>query len=106
MKSYRQSVLVVAAGVFAFAVSHAQDQVTHIATSDGSQVALTSGQPKPDHYGPPPAFAQLDVNRDGFISREEAEVYIPLLNDFDHLAHHANRISKRQFDTWMQTQGR
>lgn len=107
MKPNRQSVLIMAAGVFASASAvHAQDQVTHVTAADGSQATLTSGQPKPDQHVSPPSFAQLDTNRDGFISREEAEAYTPLLNDFDHLASHANRVSKAQFDSWVQTKGR
>jgi hypothetical protein len=107
MKPNRHPILIAAAGLLAFAAgAQAQDKVTRFTTGDGTQVILQSGQPKPDHYGPPPAFAQLDTNHDGFVSREEAEAYIPLLNDFDYLAHHSNRISKRQFENWVQTQGR
>ncbi len=107
MKSNSQSVAVTVACLFAFSAGAlAQDQVTHFSASNNSQVTLTSGQPGPDHYGPPPPFAQLDTNHDGSISREEAKAYIPLFNDFDHLAHHANQISKRQFDNWVSIQTR
>jgi hypothetical protein len=87
------------------ATAHAQERVLQSTASDGSRVTVTSGQPSPNHYGPPPDFAQLDANHDGFVSREEAEAYIPLFNDFDYLAHHANKISKRQFENWVRTQG-
>jgi hypothetical protein len=80
------------------AYAHAQDQ------GEGNQVTVTA-QSKPNHYGPPPAFAQLDANSDGVISREEAQAYAPLFNDFDYLARHADRISKWQFDNWVRTQG-
>lgn len=86
--------------------SQAQDQATHFTAADGTQVTLHSGQPAPEHYGPAPAFAQLDVNHDGYISREEAEAYPPLLNDFDNVVHHAERISQRQFEHWNQTRSR
>lgn len=96
-------VLIAVAGLFA-ASAQAQDQVTHFTSTDGTQVTLTSGQPPQDHYGPPPDFATLDVDHNGAISREEAQAYLPLLNDFDYLAHHANRISKSQYQRWVKNQ--
>jgi len=78
----------------------AQDNVTHFTASDGTKVTLISGQPAPDHYGPAPNFGQLDTNHDGYISRDEAEAYLPLFNDFDFPAQHANRISKQQYEFW------
>ncbi|MGH8040563.1 MAG: hypothetical protein ACREPN_00785 [Rudaea sp.] len=96
-------VLIAAAGLFA-AGAQAQDQVTHFTAADGTHVTLTSGQPPQSHYGPPPAFATLDVDHNGAISREEAQAYPPLLNDFDYLAHHANHIAKSQYQRWVQNQ--
>lgn len=105
MKYLRPLTLVAAASLFAVAASaQAQDQTEHFTAQDGTQVTLTSGQPAPDNYGPAPAFAQLDANHNGSISREEAQAYIPLLNDFDYLAHHADHVSKGQYKSWVKTQ--
>lgn len=82
----------------------AQDKVTHFTASDGTKVLLTTGQPAPDHYGPALDFGQLDANHDGYISRDEAEAYLPLFNDFDFPAQHANRISKQQYEFWQRVQ--
>jgi hypothetical protein len=105
----RKLTLLSVAGAFAFAAgaqAQSQESVTHTTASDGTDVTVHSGQPKPAQYGQPPAFGSLDANSDGFISRAEAEGYMPLFNDFDYLAHDANRISKLQFKRWVQTQTR
>ena len=96
--------LLAASALLASVGAHAQDQTVHFTEANGTRVTLTSGQPAPDHYGPPPAFATLDVNHNDSISREEAQAYPPLLNDFDYLAHHANSISKAQYERWVKTQ--
>lgn len=98
-----------ASGVLALgfaAVSQAQDQTTQFKDRDGTQVTLNSGQPAPNRYGPAPEFAQLDTNHDGGITREEAEAFTPLFNDFDHLAHHVDRISQRQYASWAKNEYR
>jgi len=94
-----------AAALFAAAGVQAQDQATHFTTNDGTQVTLTSGQPAPDRPAPPPAFEQLDTDRDGIISRSEAEGYIPLLNDYDYISFHGKRVSRAVYDQWVRTQG-
>jgi hypothetical protein len=97
---------IAALGIVAlFAVASASAQNT-MRTSESNTVTVRSGQPAPVSYGPAPPFAQLDTNRDGRISRDEANAYIPLFNDFDYLAHGAGSISHRQFDNWNATQNR
>ena len=107
MKTRHALALLIASGIFGVAGSAlAQDQITHYTAADGTQVTLRSGQPAPDHYGPAPAFAQLDTNHDGSITRDEAEAFTPLFNDFDHLAHHVDRISQRQYMNWSKNEYR
>lgn len=98
---------VAAIGLFAMCSStvFAQSRDERVSTftrADGTQVTVVSGQPKPASYGPKPAFEQLDVNHDGIITREEAEAYLPLLNDFDNLAHHVRGITPRMYARWDQ----
>jgi hypothetical protein len=89
-----------------FAAASVSAQTPTMRTSESNTVTVRSSQPAPVNYGPAPPFEQLDANRDGRISRDEANAYIPLFNDFDYLAHGANTISHRQFDNWNATQNR
>ena len=81
-----------------------QDHATRHGAGDGTQVTVTSRQPAPNHYVLQPAFEQLDAYRAGYNSR--AEAYAPLFNDFDLLAHHAERVSARQLKNWVLAQTR
>jgi hypothetical protein len=99
--------LLFAATLLAFAGGAlAQEQVTQFTDRDGKQVTLHSGQPQATRYGPAPDFGQLDTNHDGALTRDEAEAFLPLFNDFDHLAHHVDRISKRQYENWARNEYR
>jgi hypothetical protein len=98
--------LLAAGSLFAFctaAMAQTQtdkDKVTHYTAQDGTQVTLTSGQPKPRSYGPKPAFEALDTDHDGIISRAEAQAYMPLFNDYDDLVHHTKGITKGMYARW------
>src|SRR5579883_3491559 len=89
------SVLLGASGL-----SFAQETVRHVVDSRGREVIVTTGMPASQHYGPKPAFAELDRDHDGSISRQEAEAFPPLLNDFDFLSRNTGRISARQYAQW------
>jgi hypothetical protein len=66
----------------------------------GATVTVNYGMPPPTDYGPKPPFAQLDTNHDGRISESEAQGYVPLVNDWLHVAHHAGSITKAQYEAW------
>lgn len=68
--------------------------------AQGATVTVNYGMPAPTDYGPKPPFSQLDANHDGRISQSEAQAYLPLVNDWLHVAHHASSISKAQYDAW------
>ncbi len=95
-----------AIGLLAITTAYAQDNTTRMTDSNGNTVIVHSGQPAPVNYGPAPSFAQLDPDHDGTISREEAAAYPPLFNDFDFIAHHADKISRAQFEGWNKSQNR
>ncbi len=96
--------LLAASALLASVGAYAQDQTVHFTEANGTRVTLTSGQPAPDHYGPPPAFTALDVHHKGRITRAEAHAYPPLLNDFDYVSHRADSISRAQYEQWVKSQ--
>ena len=68
--------------------------------AQGVTVTVNYGMPQPDNFGPKPAFSQLDSNHDGRISQSEAQAYLPLYNDWLHVAPHASSISQAQYNGW------
>jgi len=97
---------IAAAGLLVAVVSafaqRGQDRVTTRTAADGTQVTIVSGQPHDPSYGPKPPFEQLDRNGDGIITRDEAEAYLPLFNDYDNLVHHVPGVTKRMYARWDQ----
>lgn len=84
----------------------AQDRTMTQTDRAGNTTTIRSGQPAPVNYGPAPSYEQLDPDHDGIITRDEAATYPPLLNDFDFIAHHANTITRKQYERWVATQAR
>ena len=66
----------------------------------GPSITVNSGMPPAEDYGPKPPFEQLDSNHDGRISQDESKGYLPLLNDWIHVAGHGSSISKSQYARW------
>lgn len=66
----------------------------------GATVTVNYGMPEPTQYGPKPQFSQLDTNHDGRISQSEAQAYLPLYNDWLHVAPHASSIGQAQYNNW------
>jgi hypothetical protein len=66
----------------------------------GPSITVNSGMPPGEDYGPKPPFDQLDANHDGRITQDEAKSYLPLYNDWIHVAGHGSSISKSQYAHW------
>ena len=101
MRMHRTALASSLAVLFAICAG-AQAQVTSEQRTDyqnGDQTVVRTSQPPAANYGPRPSFEQLDRNHDGFVTRDEAEAFTPLLNDFDNLTH-GDRISRGQYARW------
>jgi hypothetical protein len=64
------------------------------------QVTINSTMGQAPSTAAPPSFEQL-ANGKKFISKEDANSYPPLANEFEYVAHNGNRISKAQYDRWV-----
>jgi len=74
-----------------------------MATPQG-QVNVNSGPAPAKSYGPPPSFESLAKGKK-YITPEDASAYPLLANDWDYAAHQGKRISKAQYDRWVQQAG-
>lgn len=82
------------------ATEQERTHVTEIHTAEGT-VEIHWGQPDLKISGAAPSFDQLDTNHDEVISMEEAQAYLPLLNEFDYADHNRNgSISKKEYQQW------
>ena len=80
----------------------AQAQHTQSRTYQTAQgeLTVTSGQPAPRDFGPPPPFSQL-AGGASHIREDGAAAYAPLANDFIHAdANRDGRISGAEYARW------
>jgi hypothetical protein len=76
---------------------------TDSTTFNGSQgqVTVHSSMGHPPSAASPPSFEQLSGGSK-FITEDQASAYPPLANDFSYVAGHSNRITKSQYEHWLQ----
>lgn len=64
------------------------------------QVTINSTMGSAPSTASPPSFEQL-ANGKKYISKDDANAYPPLANDFEYAAHSGSRISKTQYENWL-----
>lgn len=78
----------------------AQDTQSRTYQTAQGELTVTSGQPAPRDFGPPPPFAQL-AGGASHIREDGAAAYPPLANDFIHAdANRDGRISGAEYARW------
>ena len=81
--------------------AHAQDTRSATYQTAQGELTVTSGQPAPRDFGPPPPFAQL-AGGASHIREDAAAGYAPLANDFIHAdANRDGRISSAEYTRWI-----
>jgi hypothetical protein len=84
------------------AVANAQQTNERAATYDtpNGPLVVTSGQPAPRDFGPPPPFSNL-ANGKSYITSDDASGYPLLANDFIFAdSNRDGRVSKAEYDRW------
>lgn len=66
-----------------------------------AQVTVRSVQPPAPSVGPAPSFEQLSGGGK-WITADQASAYPPLANDFLNASHNGTRVSKSQYEQWVQ----
>ncbi|MGH8160496.1 MAG: hypothetical protein ACREPQ_20505 [Rhodanobacter sp.] len=66
-----------------------------------AQVTVQSAQPPAPSIGPAPSFEQLSGGGK-WITADQASAYPPLANDFLNASHNGTRVSKSQYEHWVQ----
>lgn len=65
------------------------------------QVTINSTMGQTPSTASPPSFEQLSGGAK-VITREQADAFPPLANDFDYVAGHSGHITKSQYEHWLQ----
>lgn len=78
--------------------SNGTDSATYNTAQGQVTINSTMGQ-APSAAAPPP-FEQL-ANGKKFITKDDANSYPPLANEFEYVAHNGSRISKAQYERWV-----
>jgi hypothetical protein len=68
-------------------------------TSQG-QVTIKSKMGDVPSTASPPSFEQL-ANGHKVITKDAAQAYPPLANDFEYAAHNGSTVSKAQYERWL-----
>jgi hypothetical protein len=96
--------LLCSASVFAQQQYPAQQQLSGdkdtFNTAQG-QVTIKSKMEQAPSTASPPSFEQLAEGKK-VITKDEANAYPPLANDFEYAAHGGNTITKTQYEKWLQ----
>ena len=71
------------------------------AAAPQGQVTVQSVQPPAPSIGPAPSFEQLSGGGK-WITADQASAYPPLANDFLNASHNGTRVSKSQYEQWVQ----
>ena len=70
-------------------------------TASHDQVTVNSTMGQTPSTGSPPSFEQLSGGSK-VITKEQANAYPPLANDFSYVAGHSDHITKSQYEHWLQ----
>lgn len=75
--------------------------VSDTTNATGNQVTIRSVQAPAAPDVPKPSFDALDTNHDGIISESEAGAYVPLINDYLHLARKGTGgVTRTEYERW------